>query len=132
MQVVKKMFSTVVLGSGDYVAKYLHGTRDVVTATIKIILGNTVQTNVASLHEGGKLVSYSGLLLGFNLFGEMMHDCEKFRNLGPIRYHGKLFLFNKNVSNAFLNFIYVKDQFYVNCKKVCESCLCLYISCNLK
>lgn len=97
----KKSFLPFVLGSGDYVAKYLHGTRDVVTATIKIILGYTVQTNVASLHEGGKLVSYSGLLLGFNLFGEMMHDCEKFRNLGPIRYHGKLIIFNKNVLNAF-------------------------------
>lgn len=87
LYVCKLPVGIIPAGSGDYVAKYLHGTRDVVTATIKIILGNTVQTNVASLHEGGKLVSYSGLLLGFNLFGEMMHDCEKFRNLGPIRYH---------------------------------------------
>ncbi|KAJ8306448.1 hypothetical protein KUTeg_016993 [Tegillarca granosa] len=105
LHVCKVPIGIIPAGSGDYVAKYLHGNRDVITATIKIILGNTVQTNVASLHEGGKLVTYSGLLLGFNLFGEMMRDLEKFRNLGQIRFNGILIL-------LIFIFIEIKNEFY--------------------
>lgn len=73
-------------GSGDVIVQYLHGTRDVTTAILRIILGSTVPTNSVSLHEGGKLISYSGLVLGFGLFGDMMFDCEQFRWMGPSRY----------------------------------------------
>lgn len=73
-------------GSGDVIVQYLHGTRDVTTAILRIILGATVPTNSVSLHEGGKLISYSGLVLGFGLFGDMMYDCEQFRWMGPTRY----------------------------------------------
>lgn len=76
-------------GSGDVIVQYLHGTRDVTTAILRIILGSTVPTNSVSLHEGGKLISYSGLVLGFGLFGDMMFDCEQFRWMGPTRYEGK-------------------------------------------
>lgn len=73
-------------GSGDVIAQYLHGTRCPRTAVLHILLGGQVPANLVSLHEGGKLLSYSALVLGFGLFGDMMHDCEKFRWMGPTRY----------------------------------------------
>ena len=46
-------------------------------------------TNVVSVHQGRKLQCYSSLLLEFGLIGEMMHDCEKFRWMGPNRYNSE-------------------------------------------
>ncbi|CAG2193934.1 CERK [Mytilus edulis] len=46
-----------------------------------------VDSNIVSVHAGRHLLSYSALVLGFGLFGDMMHDCEKFRWMGPSRYN---------------------------------------------
>ncbi|KAK3583094.1 hypothetical protein CHS0354_036829 [Potamilus streckersoni] len=73
-------------GSGNMLVQHLHGTVDVETAVIKIILGNHLLANAASIHQGRALSSYAGLVLGFGLCGDMMKDCEKFRWLGPKRY----------------------------------------------
>lgn len=77
-------------GSGDVIVQYLHGTRCATTAVLHILLGGHVDSNVVSVHEGGHLLSYSALILGFGLFGDMMYDCEKLRSLGPLRYNCKL------------------------------------------
>ncbi|XP_025110094.1 ceramide kinase-like [Pomacea canaliculata] len=74
-------------GTGDCVAQYLHGTRDVITAALHIVLGNTTPSNAVSVHQGGKLSAYAGLVLGFGLQGDMMYDCEKFRWMGQSRYN---------------------------------------------
>ncbi|XP_076092305.1 ceramide kinase-like isoform X1 [Mytilus galloprovincialis] len=74
-------------GSGNVIVQYLHGTKCARTAVLHILLGGNVESNVCSAHEGGKLLSYSALILGFGLFGDMMHDCEKFRWMGPLRYN---------------------------------------------
>ncbi|KAK6188697.1 hypothetical protein SNE40_004825 [Patella caerulea] len=74
-------------GSGDYIVQYLHGTRDVTTAALHIILGKRTNANVVGVHQDGELTAYSGLLLGFGLFGDIMYDCEKFRWMGPTRYN---------------------------------------------
>ncbi|KAH3695587.1 ceramide kinase-like isoform X2 [Dreissena polymorpha] len=74
-------------GSGNYLVNYIHGTKDVETATLKIILGDHHMSNVVSLHQEQKLSRYASLLMGFGLVGRMMHDCEKFRWLGPSRYN---------------------------------------------
>ncbi|KAL5016232.1 hypothetical protein ScPMuIL_005821 [Solemya velum] len=73
-------------GSGDVMAQYLHGTRDATTAVLKILLGDVVAMNSVGVYEN-KLTSYSGLILGFGLFGDMMKDCEKYRWMGPARYN---------------------------------------------
>ncbi|WAR23738.1 CERK1-like protein, partial [Mya arenaria] len=73
-------------GSGNYLMNYIHGTKDVETATLKIILGDHHMSNVVSLHEGQRLTRYASLLVEFGLIGDMMHDCEKFRWMGPCRY----------------------------------------------
>lgn len=74
-------------GSGDWVVQYMHGTRDVMTAILRVISGYTSPANAVSVHQGGKLSAYSGLLLAFGLQGDMMNDCEKFRWMGPNRYN---------------------------------------------
>ncbi|XP_052090540.1 ceramide kinase-like [Mytilus californianus] len=74
-------------GSGDVIVQYLHGTRCARTAVLHILLGHHVDSNIVSVHEGRHLLSYSALVLGFGLFGDMMHDCEKFRWMGPSRYN---------------------------------------------
>ncbi|KAJ8306454.1 hypothetical protein KUTeg_016999 [Tegillarca granosa] len=70
-------------GSGNLLVKFLHGTKDLETALLKIISGKTVTTNVAGVYANGKLVIYSALILGFGLCGRMVRDCEKTRWLGP-------------------------------------------------
>ncbi|OWF48848.1 ceramide kinase-like [Mizuhopecten yessoensis] len=74
-------------GTGDYVVQYLHGTRCLVTAVLRILMGKSVNTNSASIHEDNRCLAHSGLVLGFGLFGDMMHNCEKYRWMGSNRYN---------------------------------------------
>ena len=76
------------IGSFNSLIQYLHGTKCVKTAVLKILLGSTVKMNSASVHEDGKCLAHSGLILGFGLFGDMMNDCEQYRWMGPKRYQG--------------------------------------------
>lgn len=46
-------------------------------------------SNVVSLHQGQRLTRYASLLVEFGLIGDMMHDCEKYRFMGPTRYSGE-------------------------------------------
>ena len=59
------------------------------------ISGDHHLSNVVSVHEGRHLTCYASLLVGFGLIGSMMHDCEKFRWMGPSRYNGecKIYIF---------------------------------------
>ncbi|XP_035826337.1 ceramide kinase [Aplysia californica] len=73
-------------GSGNYIPFYLHGSRDPLTAAIKVVLGNSTPTNIVAVHQGGKLEGYCGLICGFGLFGDMMYSCERTRWMGNLRY----------------------------------------------
>ncbi|XP_062621631.1 ceramide kinase-like, partial [Saccostrea cucullata] len=73
-------------GSGNYTAWYLNGTKCPKTAAIRIMMGDCVATNVASLHQGNRCAGYSSLILGFGLFGDVMRDCEKYRWMGTSRF----------------------------------------------
>ncbi|XP_061173617.1 ceramide kinase-like [Saccostrea echinata] len=73
-------------GSGNYTAWYLNGTKCPKTAAIRIVMGDCVATNIASLHQGNKCSGYSSLILGFGLFGDVMRDCEKYRWMGTSRF----------------------------------------------
>ncbi|XP_022331400.1 ceramide kinase-like isoform X2 [Crassostrea virginica] len=73
-------------GSGNYTAWYLNGTKCPQTATLRIVLGQSISTNIASLHQGNKCSGYSGLILGFGLFGDVMKDCERYRWMGTSRF----------------------------------------------
>lgn len=53
-------------------------------------MGHCVSTNIASLHQGNKCSGYSGLILGFGLFGDVMRDCEKSDGWEPVDLMVKL------------------------------------------
>ena len=97
-------------GSGNYTAWYLNGTKCPVTAALRIVMGHCVSTNIVSLHQGNKCSGYSGLILGFGLFGDVMRDCEKYRWMGTSRFKGKLiFMNNKQFSTDQLHVITVMN-----------------------
>ncbi|XP_048737779.2 ceramide kinase-like [Ostrea edulis] len=73
-------------GSGNYTVWYLNGTKCPKTAALRIAMGQCVPTNIASLHQGHTCTGYSGLILGFGLFGDMMKDCEQYRWMGTSRF----------------------------------------------
>lgn len=86
------LYICIYIGSGDVVVQYLHGTRCARTAVLHVLLGSRVESNIVSVHEGDHLVSYSALILGFGLFGDIMHDCEQFRWMGPSRYNSEYYM----------------------------------------
>ncbi|KAK3763579.1 hypothetical protein RRG08_057002 [Elysia crispata] len=73
-------------GTGNYIALYLHGSKEPVTAAIKILMGKTTASNVVGVYQGGKLQECAGLICSFGLLGDIMHDCERFRWMGNFRY----------------------------------------------
>ncbi|RUS80482.1 hypothetical protein EGW08_011760 [Elysia chlorotica] len=73
-------------GTGNYVAMYLHGTKDPVTAAIRVVMGKTTTSNVVGVYQGGKLHRCAGLICCFGLLGDIMHECERFRWMGSFRY----------------------------------------------
>ncbi|XP_061173615.1 ceramide kinase-like [Saccostrea echinata] len=83
---IKLPVGIIPAGSGNYTAWYLNGTKCPKTAAIRIVLGDCVATNIASLHQGNKCSGYSSLILGFGLFGDVMRDCEKYRWMGTSRF----------------------------------------------
>lgn len=80
----------IFIGSGNYTVWYLNGTKCPKTAALRIAMGQCVPTNIASLHQGHTCTGYSGLILGFGLFGDMMKDCEQYRWMGTSRFKGTL------------------------------------------
>lgn len=44
--------------------------------------------NIITVHSGGKLVGYSGLMVGYGFWADMVHNAENRRHLGVFRYPG--------------------------------------------
>ncbi|XP_022337442.1 ceramide kinase-like isoform X3 [Crassostrea virginica] len=73
-------------GTGNGVAKGLYGNIDVVTAALHIIRGRTRYNNVQALYTGGKLASFSSVIVAVGLFSEMMFHTERQRWMKKARY----------------------------------------------
>ena len=73
-------------GSTDAVAMSLHGTNDVVTAALHIVLGDQRHVDVTSVCSGGKFERFSLAMVSYGYFGDLMKRSEKYRWLGPKRY----------------------------------------------
>lgn len=73
-------------GSTDAVATSLHGTNDVMTATLHIIIGDHRNVDVSSIcDENGSLLRYASMI-SYGYFGDLMTRSEQYRWLGPRRY----------------------------------------------
>ncbi|KAF4533092.1 hypothetical protein B566_EDAN003812 [Ephemera danica] len=79
-------------GSTDAVACSLHGTNDIVTAILHILLGGSKGVDVCCIHEdtrdelAGKLLRFGVSMMGYGFLGDVVECSEKCRWLGPHRY----------------------------------------------
>ncbi|XP_055995769.1 ceramide kinase-like isoform X1 [Ostrea edulis] len=73
-------------GTGNGTAKGLYGNIDVVTAVLHIIKGGTDFNNVQGVYSGGKLVSFSAILVAYGLFSDLIYHVDKERWLKKARY----------------------------------------------
>ncbi|XP_046985114.1 ceramide kinase [Schistocerca americana] len=73
-------------GSTNTMAYCLHGTTDVQTAVIHILLGDTRGLDLCSVHSNGSLLKYYSSVISYGYLGDVLRDSEKFRWMGPKRY----------------------------------------------
>ena len=64
----------------------LHGTNDVTTATLHVILGDQRDVDVTSVCSGGKFQTFSLAMVSYGYFGDLLRRSEKYRWMGPKRY----------------------------------------------
>lgn len=73
-------------GSTDTVAFCLHGTTDVQTAVIHIILGQVKGLDLSSVSNETGLIKFYASCMSYGYLGDVAVDSEKFRWMGPKRY----------------------------------------------
>lgn len=73
-------------GTGNGTARGLYGNMDVVTAVLHIIRGRTNCNNIQAVYSGGKLVSFSGVVIACGLFTDIMYETDRQRWLKRARY----------------------------------------------
>lgn len=81
-------------GSTDTIAYCLHGTTDVQTAVIHIVLGQRTGLDLASVRKAknGELLRLYASVMSYGYLGDVAADSERYRWMGPRRYDysGKL------------------------------------------
>lgn len=73
-------------GSTDTVAYCLHGTTDIKTAVMHIILGQVKGLDLSSVCNGNGLIKLFASVMSYGYLGDVAYDSEKFRWMGPKRY----------------------------------------------
>uniref|UniRef100_A0A0P4W402 DAGKc domain-containing protein n=1 Tax=Scylla olivacea TaxID=85551 RepID=A0A0P4W402_SCYOL len=73
-------------GSTDALCHSTHGTSDVVTAALHIIMGDSRQVDVASVHRDDQLQHVATTMVSYGYFGDLLRTSERWRKLGPTRY----------------------------------------------
>ncbi|XP_076056284.1 ceramide kinase [Oratosquilla oratoria] len=73
-------------GSTDATCHASHGTSDVVTAALHIIMGDERFVDVATVHCQGRLARVATSLISYGYFGDLLRTSERWRHLGPPRY----------------------------------------------
>ncbi|KAG0696842.1 Ceramide kinase [Chionoecetes opilio] len=73
-------------GSTDALCYSTHGTSDVVTAALHIIMGDSRQVDVASVHRDDQLLNVATSMVSYGYFGDLLRTSERWRKLGPTRY----------------------------------------------
>lgn len=75
-------------GSTDTIAYCLHGTTDVQTAVIHIVLGQRTGLDMSSVRRAGsgELLRLYASVMSYGYLGDVAADSERFRWMGPSRY----------------------------------------------
>ncbi|XP_068224473.1 ceramide kinase [Palaemon carinicauda] len=73
-------------GSTDATCHGTHGTSDIVTAALHIIMGDCRNVDVAAVHAKGRLQCVATTMVSYGYFGDLLETSERWRKLGPSRY----------------------------------------------
>lgn len=93
-----KPLGIIPAGSTDTVAYCLHGTADIKTCLIHIILGQTTGLDLSSVSNDKGIIKFYASVMSYGYFGDLMRESDRFRWLGPKRYDYagfKKFLLNR-------------------------------------
>ncbi|MPC18733.1 Ceramide kinase [Portunus trituberculatus] len=92
-------------GSTDALCHSTHGTSDVITAALHVIMGDSRQVDVASVHRDDQLQHVATTMVSYGYFGDLLRTSERWRKLGPTRYllSGVLQLFRNRFYEGQLN-----------------------------
>ncbi|CAL4059508.1 unnamed protein product, partial [Meganyctiphanes norvegica] len=73
-------------GSTDATCHGTHGTSDVVTAALHIVMGDSRNVDVAAVHSEGRLQRVATTMCSYGYFGDLLKTSDRWRKLGPSRY----------------------------------------------
>eukprot|EP00298_Acanthocystis_sp_HF-20_P014567 c20821_g1_i2.p1 GENE.c20821_g1_i2~~c20821_g1_i2.p1 ORF type:complete len:457 (+),score=161.56 c20821_g1_i2:37-1371(+) len=78
----------IAAGSTDTIAFTMAGTNDPTTLSLQIIFGETQSMDIVSVEQEGNYGprAIATNFMGFGFFGEVIHESEKLRSFGPLRY----------------------------------------------
>lgn len=79
-------FGIIGAGSANSIVSSVHGVDDCPTAALHIALGSRCAVDVCTVHEGGKLLRISANAISYGWLGDVLHDSERYRFMGPVRY----------------------------------------------
>lgn len=85
-------------GSTDTIVYSMHGTADVRTAAIHVLLGQKRGLDVCSVSSGGSLLRFCASVLSYGYLGDVAAESEQYRWMGTRRYEYsgvKAFLSNR-------------------------------------
>ncbi|UJR33624.1 hypothetical protein I4U23_021059 [Adineta vaga] len=73
-------------GSTDAVVYSTTGLNDPVTSALQIIVGESLLVDIATVHNEKGFVRFLATMLAYGFFGDIIHQSDKWRFLGPLRY----------------------------------------------
>lgn len=112
-------------GSTDTVAYCLHGTTDIQTSIIHIILGQRGGLDLSSVSNKTGLMRFYASVLSYGYLGDVLLDSERFRWMGPNRYNYsgfKKFLGNVGYDSEVQILLDDESKTKIEQKKCLENC----------
>jgi ceramide kinase len=85
-------------GSTDTIAYCLHGTTDIKTCIIHVVLGQTTGLDISSVSNNKGLLKFYASVIAYGFLGDIANENDQYRFLGPKRYEYvglKKFLLNR-------------------------------------
>ena len=73
-------------GSTDTIAYCMHGTTDVKTCIIHIVLGQTTGLDISSISTDRGLIKFYASVVAYGYLGDIAFENDQYRFLGPKRY----------------------------------------------
>lgn len=83
----EKPLGVIPAGSTDTICYCLHGTTDIKTSIIHIVLGQTSGLDISSVSSNDKgVMKFYASVMSYGYLGDLMAESERFRWMGPRRY----------------------------------------------